>query len=135
MSNKSVGKHFTLDRNSKIPVPEPKTEARAALDELRAMAYRAAVRMEEILKDSEIPDGAKLPVVNMVLDRVYGKPEEMLTLRSNERAVEESAERIRTIAERIRNRNVKTLEHSNNNTRISEEESKDINASGETGDQ
>ena len=88
------------------------------------------VCLEEILKDPGIPDAAKLPVVSMVLDRVYGKPEEMLTLRSNERAAEESAERIREIAERIRNRNIKTLEHSKNNTRISAEESNDINDSG-----
>ena len=79
MSIKPTINHFTLDRNSEVAVPNPKADAEDAMDKLHAMAYRAAVRMEEILGNPEIPDSAKLPLVNIVLDRVYGKPEEMLT--------------------------------------------------------
>ncbi len=135
MSKKVNSSHFTLDRNRVVAVPDPKTDAKDALAELRAMAYRAAVRMEEILRDQEIPDGAKLPLVNIVLDRVYGKPEEMLTIQSNERAVEESATRLQSIAEKFQKRSIKTLEHSQENTGSSEEESNENNGPNGTEDE
>ena len=43
--------------------------------------------MKEILDNAEIPDGMKIAVINMVLERVYGRPEEMLRIESGERNV------------------------------------------------
>ena len=106
---KEAPKHFTLDRDTVLPCPVPEEDAQSALEQLRGMAYRAAARIETILKNPKIPDSAKLPLVNIVLDRVYGKPEEMLSIQSDERALEKSGERIRAIAERVHS-NTRTLE-------------------------
>ena len=51
--------------------------------------------MKEILDNAEIPDGMKIAVINMVLERVYGRPEEMLRIESGERNVEAAAARLR----------------------------------------
>ena len=57
-------------------------------------------KQEEILNNSEIPDNMKIAVINMVLERVYGKPEEMLRIASGERNSAEAAERLRQAARR-----------------------------------
>ncbi len=96
--------HYTLNRRNAGGAPAPRESAEAALERLRALAYRAAVRMEQILKDPGMPDSAKIPVIRMVLDRIYGQPEELLSIRDSEREIGESDARIRAIAERIRAR-------------------------------
>ena len=80
--------------------PPAEEEAREALTSLRGLAADAADRMEEILNNSEIPDNMKIAVINMVLERVYGKPEEMLRIESGERNSAEAAERLRQAARR-----------------------------------
>ena len=67
-------------------------------DVLRGLAEDAADRMKEILDSAAIPDGMKIAVINMVLERVYGRPEEMLRIESGERDVEAAAERLRRAA-------------------------------------
>lgn len=86
--------HLILDRDSELETPVPDMDAKGALDKLRGLAFRAAVRMEEILKDRNVPDAAKLALVDIILDRVYGKPDEMLQIQSSEHEVEKASERI-----------------------------------------
>ena len=75
--------------------PPAEEEAREALTSLRGLAADAADRMEEILNNSEIPDNMKIAVINMVLERVYGRPEEMLRIESGERNVAAAEARLR----------------------------------------
>ena len=96
-----MNRHFTLDR---VECEKPMTaeeEAAATLERLQSLSYEAAVKMEKILKSSSTPDSAKIAVINMVMDRVYGRPEEMLRVKSFERSREESEERIRAYAEAL----------------------------------
>ena len=104
--------HLILDRDSELETPVPDMDAKGALDKLRGLAFRAAVRMEEILKDRNVPDAAKLALVDIILDRVYGKPDEMLQIQSSEHEVEKASERIADFAARMRNLHGETLEHS-----------------------
>jgi len=119
--------HLILDRDSELETPVPDMDAKGALDKLRGLAFRAAVRMEEILKDRNVPDAAKLALVDIILDRVYGKPDEMLQIQSSEHEVEKASERIADFAARMRNLHGETLEHSEKNTRKTADEANEIN--------
>ena len=119
--------HLILDRDSELETPVPDMDAKSALDKLRGLAYRAAVRMEEILKDRNVPDAAKLALVDIILDRVYGKPDEMLQIQSSEHEVEKASERIADFAARMRNLHGETLEHSKKHTQKTTDEDNEIN--------
>ena len=125
--------HLILDRDSELETPVPDMDAKGALDKLRGLAFRAAVRMEEILKDRNVPDAAKLALVDIILDRVYGKPDEMLQIQSSEHEVEKASERIADFAARMRNLYGETLEHSGKNTRKTADEANEINDPTEKG--
>ena len=86
--------HYHTQPGDEPEKPPAEEEAREALTSLRGLAADAADRMEEILNNSEIPDNMKIAVINMVLERVYGKPEEMLRIESGERNSAEAAERL-----------------------------------------
>ena len=92
--------HYHIQPGDEPEKPPAEEEAREALTSLRGLAADAADRMEEILNNSEIPDNMKIAVINMVLERVYGKPEEMLRIESGERNSAEAAERLRQAARR-----------------------------------
>ena len=121
--------HLILDRKSEIEPSAPDTDAEKALNRLRGLAYCAACRIEEILADKKIPDAAKLQLVNIVLERVYGKPDEMLKIQSSENEMEKSSDRIRAFAGRIQDQESKTLEHSGKSTSDSDGEASEINDS------
>ena len=96
--------HYVLQAGDEVKKPTPEAAARDALTTLRGLAEDAAVRglaedaadrMKEILDNAEIPDGMKIAVINMVLERVYGRSEEMLRIESGERNVEAAAARLR----------------------------------------
>ena len=87
--------HYTLQPGDVLERPTAESAARDALTTLRGLAEDAADRMKEILDSAAIPDGMKIAVINMVLERVYGRPEEMLRIESGERDVEVAAERLR----------------------------------------
>ena len=125
--------HLILDRDSELETPVPDMDAKGALDKLRGLAFRTAVRMEEILKDRNVPDAAKLALVDIILDRVYGKPDEMLQIQSSEHEVEKASERIADFAARMRNLHGETLEHSGKNTRKTADEANEINDPTEKG--
>ena len=90
--------HYTLQPGDVPERPTAEAAARDALTTLRGLAEDAADRMKEILDSAAIPDGMKIAVINMVLERVYGRPEEMLRIESGERDVEVAAERLRRAA-------------------------------------
>ena len=90
--------HYTLQPGDVLERPTAESAARDALTTLRGLAEDAAYRMKEILDSTAIPDGMKIAVINMVLERVYGRPEEMLRIESGERDVEAAAERLRRAA-------------------------------------
>lgn len=92
--------HFVLQPGDVPEKPTAEAAARDALKTLQGLAEDAADRMKEILDNAEIPDGMKIAVINMVLERVYGKPEEMLRIESGERNSAEAAERLRQAARR-----------------------------------
>jgi len=89
--------HYILQPGDGAEKPTAEAAARDALTTLRGLAEDAADRMKEILDNAEIPDGMKIAVINMVLERVYGRPEEMLRIESGERNVEEAEARLRRI--------------------------------------
>ena len=90
--------HYTVRAGDLTEKGSAEQEAREALTTLRGLAEDAADRMKEILDNAEIPDGMKISVINMVLERVYGKPEEMLRVESGERSTAEAEERLRQAA-------------------------------------
>ena len=96
--------HFKLDGNHRPARKTPREEVQSAMEKLQSLSYDAAVKMEDILKNPQATDTAKIQVINMVLDRIYGRPEEMLQIRGREHAIEEAAERIRAYTESSRKR-------------------------------
>ena len=96
-----AGEHYQIDGDH-LPRELSQTGgAEEALTALRGLAEDAAEKMEEILKSSEIQDHVKVAVIMMVLDRVYGKPEEMLKVANHTRSAAEAAERLHSAAERL----------------------------------
>ena len=114
MENGSERKHLQLDRSS-IRLPTISEDAQSALEQLHGLAYEAAKKMEEMLRSSNTPDNIKIQIILMILDRSYGKPEEMLKIRNDERSQEESGERILAVFDGFREKGstveTTTLEH------------------------
>ena len=97
-----VDEHYQIDGDH-LPRELSQTGgAEEALTALRELAEGAAEKMEEILKSSEIQDSVKVAVIMMVLDRVYGKPEEMLKLADHTRSEAEAAERLHSAAAKLK---------------------------------
>jgi len=88
-------KHYEIHPGELPETPTADEAARDALKTLQGLAEDAADRMKEILDNAEIPDQMKIAVINMVLERVYGKPEEMLRIESGERSVAEAEARLK----------------------------------------
>ena len=113
MQNETQKDRFILDRDYEKPAQTPEEEAMAALDRLSDLTYDAVARLEKILENRNTPENARLLVINMILERVYGRPEEMLKLHSNELERQASTARINAIAAQIGTKKAATLEHSN----------------------
>jgi len=67
------------------------------LNQIHAMAYLAAQRMEQILSNEAMPDRAKMQVIDMILDRTYGSPETTMKIRNAMDAEEQSMARMERI--------------------------------------
>lgn len=91
-------KHYEIHPGDLPETPTAETAARDTLKTLQGLAEDAADRMKEILDNAEIPDQMKITVINMVLERVYGRPEEMLRIESGERSVAEAEARLQRVA-------------------------------------
>ena len=75
---------------------------REALEEIRQLAPKAAGKMAEMLDDDTVPAAAKIRIMEMILDRTYGKPEAALKLSAGIDSGEASRARLEAIAARIR---------------------------------
>ena len=71
------------------------------LNQIHAMAYLAAQRMEQILSNEAMPDRAKMQVIDMILDRTYGSPETTMKIRNSQEAAQKTMIRMNAILERF----------------------------------
>ena len=77
-------------------------EQREALEEIRQLAPKAADKMAKMLDDEEVPAAVKVKILEIILDRTYGKPEAALKLTTAQQSVNAAQERIAAIVSRIR---------------------------------
>ena len=77
-------------------------EQREALEEIRKLAPKVAGKMEEMLDDGTVPAVAKIRIMEVILDRTYGKPEAAVKLSADIQSNEAARARLDAIAARIR---------------------------------
>ncbi len=65
-----------------------------ALTVIRGMALEAAEEMEKILRNPKAPIASKIQVIDIILNRTFGKPEAALKLETAQQSVQKSYERI-----------------------------------------
>ena len=73
-----------------------------SLDEIRALAPEVVIQMERMLHDDRTPAMVKVRIMEIVLERTYGRPEASIKLTTAQQNVEAAQERIAAIVERIR---------------------------------
>ncbi len=67
-----------------------------------SLAPMAVDVIERVLDNPKAPLNAQIQVIDMILNRAYGKPEGVLKLEAEERTPEESGVSIQTLIERIK---------------------------------
>ena len=77
-------------------------EEREALEEIRKLAPGVAGKMTQPLNSEKTPAHVKVRILEIILDRTYGKPEAAIRLNANIRSGEEARARLEAIAARIR---------------------------------
>ena len=75
-----------------------------SLEEIRGMTPDVVAKMQEMMGNPKIPAAVKVKIMEMVLDRTYGKPEAAIKLTNAQQNVEAAQERIAAIVENIRKR-------------------------------
>ena len=75
-----------------------------SLEEIRGMTPDVVAKMQEMLGNPKIPAAVKVRIMEIVLDRTYGKPEASIKLTNTQQNVEAAQERIAAIVEGIRKR-------------------------------
>ena len=73
-----------------------------SLDEIRALAPEVVSQMERMLHDDRTPAMVKVRIMEIVLERTYGRPEASIKLTTAQQNVEAAQERIAAIVEGIR---------------------------------
>ena len=73
-----------------------------SLDEIRRMAPDVVNKMGEMLGSPKVPAAVKVRIMEMVLDRTFGRPEAAIKLTNAQQNVEAAQERIAAIVENIR---------------------------------
>ena len=73
-----------------------------SLDEIRALAPEVVIQMERMLHDDRTPAMVKVRIMEIVLERTYGRPEASIKLTTAQQNVEAAQERIAAIVEGIR---------------------------------
>ena len=82
--------------------PNPVQDQKEALEAIKALAPKTADYMKKLLDSSKTPASVKLRVLEIILERTYGKVETAVKLSSNaHQSVEASQTRIAAIVERI----------------------------------
>ncbi len=77
-------------------------EEKDALEEIRKLASGVAARMVALLDNPRVPAIAKVRILEIILERTFGKPETSLKLTSAQQSVEAAQARIAAIVSRIR---------------------------------
>ena len=73
-----------------------------ALEEIRKLAPGVAAKMTELLNAPKVPAIAKVRILEIILERTYGKPETALKLTTAQQSVEAAQARIAAIVSHIR---------------------------------
>ena len=81
---------------------KPTREEREALEAVKSLAPGVADRMTALLDDDKTPAQVKVRIMEIILERTYGKPEAAIKLDADVRSGEASRARLEAIAARIR---------------------------------
>ena len=73
-----------------------------ALEEIKKLAPGVATKMTELLNSPKVPAIAKVRILEIILERTYGKPETALKLTTAQQSVEAAQARISAIVSQIR---------------------------------
>ncbi|MER2057027.1 MAG: hypothetical protein ABTB30_17210, partial [Clostridia bacterium] len=73
-----------------------------ALEEIRKLAPGVAEKMKQMLDEARVPAIAKVRIIEIILERTYGKPETAVRLAVDTQASEAARARLEAIAARIR---------------------------------
>ena len=73
-----------------------------ALEEIKKLAPGVAAKMTELLNSPKVPAIAKVRILEIILERTYGKPETAIRLNADIQNNEASRARLEAIAARIR---------------------------------
>ena len=82
--------------------PKMTDEERDALEEIRKLAPGVADKMAEMLAAPRVPAIAKVRIMEIILERTYGKPETSVRLNGEAQSAEAARARLEAIAARIR---------------------------------
>ena len=82
--------------------PKMSEDDRDALQEIRKLAPGVADKMTELLNNPRVPAIAKVRILEIILERTYGKPETSVRLNSEAQSAEAARARLEAIAARIR---------------------------------
>ena len=82
--------------------PKQTEEEKDALAEIRKLAPGVAERMTQMLDNPRVPAIAKVRILEIILERTYGKPETAIKLNADAQSSEAARARLEAIAARIR---------------------------------
>ena len=82
--------------------PKMTEDERDALEEIRKLAPGVADRMVALLDNARTPAIAKVRILEIILERTYGKPETAIKLNADIQSNETARARLEAIAARIR---------------------------------
>lgn len=82
--------------------PKQTEEEKDALAEIRKLAPGVAAKMTEMLNNARVPAIAKVRILEIILERTYGKPETAIRLNGEAQSAEAARARLEAIAARIR---------------------------------
>ncbi len=82
--------------------PKKTEEERDALEEIRKLAPGVADHMTRMLNNPKVPAIAKVRILEIILERTYGKPETAIRLNADIQNNEAARARLEAIAARIR---------------------------------
>ena len=77
-------------------------EEKDALEEIRKLAPGVADHMTKMLNNPKVPAIAKVRILEIILERTYGKPETAIRLNADIQSNEAARARLEAIAARIR---------------------------------
>ena len=82
--------------------PKKSDEEKEALEKIKALAPDVARIMKEMLASPRVAAVAKVRILEIILERTYGKPENSIRLMNAQQSVEASAARIMATISQVR---------------------------------